>query len=99
MSSFEINESLLLFRNWSNSAVAVSVGASDGPIERAHHLVDGRRLRVQTARPGRSGPSVGVQEKQTQNELRETVTWAQVLLRQEDHHKDTGQKICVQICM
>ena len=57
------------------------------------YFVDGRWLGVQAVGSGRGGSPLGHPQEQTQNELREIVTWSPLLLRQKHHPQNGGQAI------
>lgn len=60
----------LFHRQRTDTAVAIPVGVADRPVVQVIHILDGRRLGVQTDRSGRGGSPVGRAQKQTENELR-----------------------------
>ena len=67
--------------------MAVPAGAADRPSVQRDHRVDDARRRVQAAQRRDRRADVGPAQEQTDDELREVVTRAAILLRQRHDHQ------------
>ena len=80
-------------------AVAVPSGVANGSQLPRLHCLDQPRVGVQAFRPRGGGPAVGLEEEQTQDELRQAQQRSPLLLRQEHHPQGTRKEIRVPICL